>query len=141
MPDMDIILAKTGNIQRCLRRIKETTGLKSESLNDIDKQDIFVLNLQRAIEAAVDIAAHIAASEGLGLASAIKDNFRFLYEAGIIDENLLKKMQSMVGFRNIAVHDYQSINVDILKSILTENLKDLEDFYTAVLRRFSLGQK
>jgi uncharacterized protein YutE (UPF0331/DUF86 family) len=140
MPDMDIILAKTGNIQRCLRRIKETTGLKSESLNDIDKQDIFVLNLQRAIESAVDIAAHIAASEGLGLASAIKDNFRFLNEAGIIDENLLKKMQSMVGFRNIAVHDYQSINVDILKSILTENLKDLEDFYTAVLRRFSLGR-
>ncbi|MFA4827610.1 MAG: DUF86 domain-containing protein [Thermodesulfovibrionales bacterium] len=139
MPDMDIILAKTGNIQKCLRRIKEATGLSPESLDNIDKQDIFVLNLQRAIEAAIDIAAHIAASEGLGLASAIKDNFKFLSEACIIDENLLKKMQSMVGFRNIAVHDYQSINVDILKSILTENLKDLEEFYTAVLKKFPLS--
>lgn len=141
MPDKDIILAKTGNIQRCLRRIKETTNLSPESLNDIDKQDIFILNLQRATEAAIDIAAHIAASEGLGLASAIKDNFRFLNEAGIIDESLLKKMQSMVGFRNIAVHDYQSINVDILKSILTENLRDLEEFYTAVLKRFPFTEK
>ena len=141
MPDKDIILAKTGNIQRCLRRIEEATNLNPESLNDIDKQDIFVLNLQRATEAAIDIAAHIAASEGLGLASTIKDNFRFLNEAGIIDNNLLKKMQSMVGFRNIAVHDYQSINVDILKSILTGNLKDMEEFYTAVLKRFSLTEK
>lgn len=141
MPDRDIILAKTGNIQRCIRRIKETTNLNPESLNDIDKQDIFVLNLQRATEAAIDIAAHIAASEGLGLASAIKDNFRFLNEAGIIDNSLLKKMQSMVGFRNISVHDYQSINVDILKSILIGNLKDLEEFYTAVLKRFSLTEK
>lgn len=140
MPDMDVLLAKTSNIQRCLRRIKETTNLNPESLNDIDKQDIFVLNLQRAIEAAIDIAAHIAASEGLGLASAIKDNFGFLNEAGIIDENLLKKMQSMVGFRNIAVHDYRTINVDILKSILTDNLKDLEEFYAAVLKKFSPGK-
>jgi len=141
MPDMDIILAKTGNIQKCLRRIKETTGLNPESLNDIDKQDIFVLNLQRSIEAAIDIAAHIVASEGLGLAAAIKDNFRFLNEAGIIDENLLKKMESMVGFRNIAVHDYQSMNLDILKSILTNNLKDVEDFYTTILRRFKKNDK
>lgn len=138
MPDKDIILAKTGNIQRCLRRIKEATNLNPESLNDIDKQDIFVLNLQRATEAAIDIAAHIAASEGLGLASTIKDNFRFLNEAGIIESSLLKKMQSMVGFRNIAVHDYQSINVDILKSILIGNLKDLEEFYTVILKRFDL---
>ena len=99
MPDMDIIFAKTGNIQRCLKRIKEATNLDPKSLDNIDKQDIFVLNLQRAIEAAIDIAAHIAASEGLGLASVIKDNFKFLNEAGIIDEDLLKKMQSMVGFR------------------------------------------
>lgn len=141
MPDMDIILSKTGSIQKCLKRIKVTTGLNPESLNDIDKQDIFVLNLQRAIEASIDIAAHIAASEGLGLAAAIKDNFRFLNEAGIIDENLLKKMESMVGFRNIAVHDYQSMNLDILKSILTKNLRDVEDFYTAILRRFSKNDK
>lgn len=136
MPDMDVILAKTGNIQRCLRRIKEATDLNPDSLDEIDKQDIFVLNLQRAVEAAIDIAAHIVASEGLGLASTIKDNFKFLSEAGIIDENLFKKMQAMVGFRNIAVHDYQAIDAAILKSILTNNLKDIEEFYAVILKRF-----
>jgi uncharacterized protein YutE (UPF0331/DUF86 family) len=136
MPDMDVIVAKIGNIQRCLKRIKGTTNLNPDSLDDIDKQDIFVLNLQRAIESTIDIAAHIVASEGLGLASTIKDNFKFLLEANIIDEGLIKKMQSMVGFRNIAIHDYQSIDVDILKSILTKNLKDIEEFYTVILKKF-----
>jgi uncharacterized protein YutE (UPF0331/DUF86 family) len=45
-------------------------------------------------------------------------------------------MESMIGFRNIAVHDYHSLKVEILKSILTSTLKDLEEFYTAVLKKF-----
>ncbi|GBE01706.1 hypothetical protein BMS3Bbin06_02153 [bacterium BMS3Bbin06] len=137
MPDMDIILAKVGNIQRCLRRIKETTGLRPESLENIDKQDIFILNLQRAIEATLDIAIHIVASEGLGLATTIKENFKLLRDAGIIDDKLMKKMQAMVGFRNIAIHDYTSIELDILKSILSNNLKDIEEFYTVIIKKYS----
>jgi uncharacterized protein YutE (UPF0331/DUF86 family) len=136
MPDRDIIFAKIGNIQRCLKRIKDVTGLRAESLEDIDKQDIFILNLQRAIEAAIDIAAHISASEGLGLATTIKENFKLLRDKGIIDDKLMKKMQAMVGFRNIAVHDYTSINLDILKSILLNNLKDIEEFYTVIVKKF-----
>ena len=87
------------------------------------------------------MAAYIAASEGLGIASTIKDNFKFLHKAGIINESLLKKMRSMVGFRNIAVHDYQSIDVDVLKSILKNNLKDIEEFYTVIINRFIKMQK
>lgn len=46
MPDRDILLAKMATIQRCLKRIRETTGLDPESLDNIDREDIFVLNLQ-----------------------------------------------------------------------------------------------
>jgi len=138
MPEHDVILAKVGNIQRCLRRIRDVTGNNPESLDDIDKQDIFVLNLQRAIEATIDIASHIIASEGLGLATTVKENFTILRDAGIIDDSLLRRMHSMVGFRNIAIHDYASIDVEILKSILRAHLKDLEDFYTIILRRFNI---
>jgi len=49
MPDPDVVLAKVAAVQRCLKRIQETTMLEPERLDDIDKQDIFVLNLQRAI--------------------------------------------------------------------------------------------
>lgn len=141
MPDRDVVLAKVAVIQRCIKRIRTTTGLKPDSLDDIDKQDIFVLNLQRGVEAAISLAAHVIASEGLGLADTVKGNFKLLKNAGIIKDDLTHKMESMAGFRNIAVHDYQSIDTDILKSILTDHLKDLENFYTSILFHFKFTDK
>jgi uncharacterized protein YutE (UPF0331/DUF86 family) len=136
MPDRDIILAKTAIIQRCLKRIKETTKLSQESLEDPDKQDIFVLNLQRAVQAAIDLATHIVATEGLGLPETVRENFEFLLRNGIIPESMSDKMKAMVGFRNIAIHNYQAIDLTILKAILTDHLKDLEDFYTTIIHHF-----
>jgi uncharacterized protein YutE (UPF0331/DUF86 family) len=139
MPDPDVVLAKVAAVQRCLKRIQETTILEPESLDDIDKQDIFVLNLQRSVQAVIDLATHIVASEGLGLSDTVKGNFKLLQNARVISKELAAKMESMVGFRNIAMHDYQVIDKDILKSILIHNLKDLEDFYTIVLLHFKMA--
>jgi len=139
MPDKDVCLAKAASIQKCLRRIKDVTGLKPDALDDADKQDIFVLNLQRAVQSAIDLAAHVIASEGLGVPDTIKDNFARLEQSKIVNNELSKKMQAMVGFRNIAIHDYQAINAEILKTILIKHLKDLEEFYTAVLLHFELA--
>jgi uncharacterized protein YutE (UPF0331/DUF86 family) len=136
MPDKDVVMAKVAIIQRCLKRIQETTDLDPESLDNIDKQDIFVLNLQRAAQAVIDLATHIVASEGLGLPETIKDNFNLLHEGKIIHRELAKRMESMVGFKNIAVHNYESLNEEILKSILGKHLADLEEFYATVLDYF-----
>ena len=141
MPDRDIVLAKTAAIQRCLRRIKDVTGLVPDRLDEQDAQDIFVLNLQRAVQSAIDLAAHVVASEGLGVPDSVRSNFVLLDHTKIISKTLSRKMQSMVGFRNIAIHDYQAIDVDILKSILTKHLKDLEQFYTTILTHFNLVKK
>jgi uncharacterized protein YutE (UPF0331/DUF86 family) len=136
MPDRDVVLAKAAAIQRCLRRIEEVTGLKPTSLADQNTQDIFVLNLQRAIQSAIDLATHIIAANGLGLPDTIRGNFEFLEQANIIGRDLSRKMQSMVGFRNIAIHQYQTLELDILKAILEKRLKDLEEFYTTILTHF-----
>src|SRR3990172_978611 len=136
MPDKDIVLAKTDAIQKCLKRIKKVTRLNPDMLDDLNTQDIFILNLQRAVQSTIDLATHIVASEGLGVSDTIKGNFDVLEKAGIIDKKLSKKMQAMTGFRNIAIHDYQIINLEILKTILVKHLKDIEDFYTKVLLHF-----
>lgn len=133
METRDIILSKTATIQRCLARIGEVTGFDPESLDDIDKQDIFVLNLQRAVRAAIAIAAQIAASSTIGIPENIAEIFLQLHRARIIDEPLLKKMNNMADFWNIAVHDYEALDIDILKSILVHRLKDLEEFYDAAI--------
>lgn len=138
MPDRDIVLAKSASVQKCLRRIKEVTQLQPASLDEMNIQDIFVLNLQRAVQATIDLSVHIVASEGLGLADSVKGNFVLLENAGIINRELSERMQSMVGFRNIAVHDYQELDLNILKAILQNNLKDLEDLYTQILSYFKI---
>ena len=141
MPDKDVVLAKVAATQRCLRRIKDVTGLDAARLGNLDVQDIFVLNLQRAIQSSVDLATHVIASEGLGISDTVRGNFVLLESAKIISKVLSKKMQSMVGFRNIAIHDYQALDVDILKAILTKHLKDLEQFYTTILNHSGFLEK
>ena len=138
MPDRDVVLAKVATIQKCLERIRDVTSLDPASLDDINRQDIFVLNLQRAIQASIDLASHIVASEGLGLPETVRDNFTLLKDKGIKDPEIASRMEKMTGFLHIAIHNYQALNLEILESILTRNLKDLEIFYTAVLTRFHL---
>jgi uncharacterized protein YutE (UPF0331/DUF86 family) len=141
MPDRDVVLAKVAAIQKCLKRIKDVTDLDPDRLDEQDAQDIFVLNLQRAIQSAIDLATHVVASEGLGIPDTIRSNFVLLDRAKIITKTLSQKVQSMVGFRNIAIHDYQAIDVDILKAILTKHLEDLEQFYTTILSHFNMAKK
>ena len=141
MPDRDVVLAKVAAIKKGLRRIKEVTGLFPERLDDLDVQDIFVLNLQRAIQSAIDLAAHIVASEGLGISDTIRGHFVLLENAKVITKALSQKMQSMVGFRNIAIHDYENLDIEILKAILSEHLKEFEQFYTAILTHFKMVKK
>ena len=136
MVDKDILLEKVAIIQRCLKRILDVTGLSVKTLDQIDVQDIFVLNLQRAIQASVDIAAHIIAYENFGLPNTLKDHFNLLAQNKIISFELEEKMNAMVGFRNIAVHEYQNIDKEILKSILQNNLRDTEEFYKSILLKF-----
>ncbi|MBI1870568.1 MAG: DUF86 domain-containing protein [Chlamydiae bacterium] len=141
MIDADIILEKSAIVHRCLKRIVEMTGLKASKLDDMMIQDAFVLNLQRAIQAAMDLAAHVVSEEKLGMPTSLKDQFKFLAEGKIIDASLSKHLQAMVGFRNIAVHQYQELNVDILKKILQNHLKDLEDFTKTLLKHYCVSEK
>ncbi len=91
------------------------------------------MNLQRACEASIDLAMHIVAAKKLGLPQNSRDAFKYLEEAAIIPADLSKKMKAMIGFRNIAVHDYQDINLEILQKILENYLSDLGQFTKTIL--------
>jgi uncharacterized protein YutE (UPF0331/DUF86 family) len=138
MVDRDVVFGKVAIIKRCLQRIKDVTRLDPKSLDAIDAQEIFILNLQRAAQAAIDLAAHLVASEGLGVPQDLRDSFRLLQEAHVIAPALVEKMQKMVGFRNIAVHEYETLDLAVLKAILVNNLRDLEEYYTALTKHYGL---
>lgn len=122
----DVILNKMETIERCINRIKEVYDNTPENLDDYTKQDSIVLNIQRACEASIDLAMHIVSEKKLGIPQNSRDGFEVLNKNGIISDEITKTLKSMVGFRNIAVHDYKKVNIKIIQSIIENHL---EDFY------------
>jgi uncharacterized protein YutE (UPF0331/DUF86 family) len=129
----DVILNKISVIERCIKRIHEEYANTPENLKNFTKQDSVILNLQRACEASIDLAMHVVAEKKLGLPQRSRDAFTLLEAEGIIPSSLSKNMQAMVGFRNIAVHDYQEINLTILQKIIEEHLVDFMQFTKTIL--------
>lgn len=130
----DVILNKTATIERCLRRIHEVYDQDPENLKDFTKQDSIVLNIQRACEASIDLAMHLISDKSLGVPKSSRDGFKLLEDAGIIENDLAKTLMNMVGFRNIAVHDYQALEIEILESILNKHLGDFKKFTQIVIK-------
>lgn len=130
----DVILNKISVIERCMNRVKVVYENNPENLKDYTKQDSIILNIQRACEASIDLAMHIVAERKLGLPQTSRDAFDMLHGALIIDENTVKRLKAMVGFRNIAVHDYQTVNLDILQQIVANHLKDFTDYTKQILK-------
>ena len=86
MVDRDLVLAKVETLERSLARIDAAQG--RAGLDALDRQDIVVLNLQRAVQAMLDLAAHVVAREGLGVPDELAASFELLKRAGILDDDL-----------------------------------------------------
>lgn len=128
----DVKLNKAASIRRCLVRIGEEYQGNPANLANQTRQDAIVLNLQRACECAIDLAMHEVSARKLGVPQTSREGFTLLEQAGILSADAARHMKAMVGFRNIAVHDYQTIQEPILEAILSERLGDFEAFLAAL---------
>ena len=132
--DKELVLAKLESLYRCIERVESQHITSLEELQlSLDKQDIAVLNLERAVQLCVDIASHILSDAGGLVPDTMAGTFQALAAQGILDEALGEKLRKSVGFRNIAIHQYQDINHKILFTVITEHLQDFKDFAKAVL--------
>lgn len=127
--DKQIILNKLSSLKRCIERIEsKVPGTCAALKADFDLQDIISLNLQRAVQVCVDIAAHISAGLDTRPPAYMTESFDNLNKAGIIPDDLCIRMKKSVGYRNIAVHEYSTINWDVVFSVATVNLADFRNF-------------
>ena len=131
----DVIYNKVETIERCIFRINEVYNNTPDTLNDSTKQDSIILNIQRACEAAIDLAMHIISEKKLGIPQNSRDAFEVLNGNNYISKDLMNKLKSMVGFRNIAVHNYKAINTNILEEIIEKHLDDLKEFTFIILKK------
>jgi len=130
-----VIDEKLESLRRCLGRIREKCPDNAEALkDDIDLQDIISVNLTRAVQLSVDIAAHLLTATDQPPPDSMGESFDRLVSAGLISRPLADHIKSAVGFRNIAVHSYRQIDWGIVFAIATEHLDDFEEFARQVLK-------
>ena len=134
----DVIVNKAASIERCLRRIQEEyAGDKQNLVANQTKQDAIILNLQRACETAIDLAMYVVSQRKLGVPQDSRDAFSLLQTAGILPVDLAQRMQQMVGFRNVAIHEYINLNLEVVHSIITKQLDDFRTFSSTIVRACS----
>ena len=132
----DVLLNKAATIERCVARAREEYAKNPATFaEDFTRQDAAILNIQRACEAALDMAQHLIRRDRLGIPQSARDAFELLRRAGWIEPHLLTSLKNMVGFRNIAAHDYQVLQLPITVSIITHHLGDFLSYTADIIAK------
>lgn len=132
----DLVINKIQSIQRCIERAREEYYANpAEFAGDYTRQDAALLNVLRACEQTIDLANHTIQNGKMGIPASSGESFELLEQKGVIDSSLAEKLKQMVHFRNTVVHQYQKIDLAIVKSVLIAGLDDLLAFTDKIMAR------
>ncbi len=133
----EVLLQKKESIERCVEQARRYYEMPAEVPFEEDflKQDAIAMNLQRACECAIDMANHMIRCRKLGLPRSSRESFELIRQGGLIDEPTTQLMKNMIGFRNVLVHNYQQVDLAIVKGIVETRLDDLIRFADQIVKQ------
>ena len=132
--DRQVIEQKLESLRRCLTRIKQKTPATAQELeHDLDAQDVLTLNLTRAVQLCVDIGTHLIANSEQPAPDTMGQTFDTLARMNLIGPDVALRMKKAVGFRNIAIHNYEAIDWQITHIIATRHIEDFAAFAAAIV--------
>ena len=134
--DRDVIEQKMESLRYCLNRVQEKCPPSPETLaQDIDAQDIVALNLTRAIQVCVDIATHLISADDIPPPDTMGHAFDVVAEIGYIDKQLALRLKKAVGFRNILIHNYATVDWHIVHEIANRHLDDFSEYARTIIEK------
>ena len=136
MTDPDLLLQKLAFIETCVQELR-TLARPAEMRRDVREARFVLHTLQIAIQATIDAASHIVSDERLGEPETNRELFERLAQRGWLTIELAETMGRMAGFRNIVVHGYAGVNLEIARDIVEYRLADLLAFAAAIRRRLA----
>ena len=132
MTDPDLVAKKLARIETCVRELR-MLGRPAAIPTDTVQERFAEHTLQIAIQAMLDVASHIVSDQRLGEPRTNRELVDQLARAGWLPAELADTMRQMVGFRNILVHGYDVVDVEIVRDVVEHRLEDLLAF-VAVIR-------
>jgi uncharacterized protein YutE (UPF0331/DUF86 family) len=125
----EILAQKITSLQRCVARAREARAEAGANFRtSYNLQDAAVLNVIRACDTAIDLANMLIRRRRLGMPAESRESFAILSREKLLPVELCARLQKMVGFRNVAVHQYRDLDIDILETVITRHLDDLVEF-------------
>ncbi len=134
MTDEELVSKKLAFIETCLRELR-TLGQADRIATDVKERRFVEHTLQICIQGVLDVALHIASDERLGEPGSNVALFDLLVPAGWLTADTAKLLRNAVGFRNVLVHGYTAVNVQVVRTVLEQRLGDLERFVEEIRRR------
>ncbi len=119
-------------LTRLEKNIAELTKFRNENLledviSDLQKQWILRYGLFESIQIIIDLSCHIVSKYNVGSPQNYADCVNVLLKEKYISNQLAAKLTSMIGLRNLLVHEYGLIDIKQLYNYL-ESLTDFQDF-------------
>jgi uncharacterized protein YutE (UPF0331/DUF86 family) len=136
MTDAQLVAKKLALVETCvgeLQRLAQPGLLET----DLREQRFVEHTLQIAIQAALDAASHIVSDLRLGEPRSNRELFARLAQDGWIPDDLARTLAAMVGFRNVLVHGYDTVDLAIVRDVLDNRLGDLLTFVRLVRGRIT----
>jgi len=133
--EKSLILTKISKLNRYLGFLKQLRDVSFEELKD-DFKTIGAVEryLQVSIESIIDIGNEIISQLQLRRPEKYRDIPYILSEENIIPREFADTIASMIGFRNILVHDYASIDLNLVYAFLKNKLEDFNRFIKYVAK-------
>ncbi|MGM0438335.1 MAG: type VII toxin-antitoxin system HepT family RNase toxin [Bacillota bacterium] len=128
MVEEKVVIEKLKELNKYLKQLRKYEGVsKNDLAEDIDKLWTVERGLQLSIQIILDIGSHILAEKGI-MIEKYSDVFIELAKLDIIPEDFSDKIKGMAGFRNVLVHEYADVDVDVVTKVLNNSLDDFEQF-------------
>lgn len=134
MVDRTLVLKKLATLAEYRRQLVEFTSLTvTDYRSDWKIQRIVERTLQMMIELCADVAGHLIADRRLRTPETYADTFRVLGENGLLAPEQTTIMEKMAKFRNVVVHQYETVDAEIVILVLQKHLDDFDQFGTAIV--------
>ena len=134
MTDLDLIAKKLAEIETYVRELRTLVSVEKIKV-EVKEERFAAHTLQLAIQNTLDVCSHIVSDERLGEPRTNQELFTLLEHNGWLPGPLARNLRNMAGFRNILVHGYQKLNLDVLSDVLQHRLPDLIDFVEVIRER------
>ncbi|HEX9733085.1 MAG TPA: DUF86 domain-containing protein [Thermoanaerobaculia bacterium] len=136
MTDVELVFKKLAQIETNVRELR-TLSRPEELARDVREERFVEHTLQIAIQAALDVASHVVSDNRLGEPRSNRELFEILARHGWIGEDLLATLRGVVGFRNVLVHGYGDVDLDVVRDIVENRLDDLLRFVAEIRKGLS----